>query len=86
MYEDLSQNGTRQCECCWSLVCCPNTKLQNQFPNVYLLHVIQTQGENDWKEHRCWIHNRLRSKANTVIHQLHPWANCFTCLSLFSHF
>lgn len=74
MYGDLSQTGTSQCECSWCLACCTDNKLQNQFLNkLYLIHVIQTQGENDWKEQTSSY--RFRSEANTIIYQLHPRAN-----------
>lgn len=56
MYGDLSQNGTRQCVLLESGLLSKHQTTKSISQYVYLLRVIQTQGENDWKDHRCWIH------------------------------
>lgn len=67
----------------WFAVQTPNYKID--FLVCGLLTCYTDTGENDWKE-QTLDSQRLRSKANTVIYQLHPWANSFTCLSLFPPF
>lgn len=71
----------------WLAAQTPNYKIS--FPikgTSYMLYRYRERMAGKNADFDRWAYDGLRSEANIINYQLHPWANYLTCLSLFLHF
>lgn len=75
-------------------VSAPEIWLAAQTPNYKISFLIRvpltssryTDTGREWVERMQTLTYALRSEANIMNYQPHPWANYLTCMSLFLHF